>query len=144
MRVSPPGPVPLCFPSWWRRGAELIASPSSLSLKSIPPLPPLSPSSCAVMLVLPLPHHSVLRYSICYSSLHDSHDRPLFSTRLSSLLFPFLLCPCLRPPPYPQGTPCTLPAPPAISAALHSSLHCVGSLPLLHPCCSSNLNTHAA
>lgn len=36
------------------------------------------------MLVLPLPHHSALRYSICYSSLNDSHDHPLFSTCLCS------------------------------------------------------------
>lgn len=112
------------------------------SVSSLLPLP------CALMLVLPLPHHSVLRYSICYSSLHDSHDHPLFSTCLSPspccfLLFPFLLCPCLRPPPYPQGTPCTLPALPAIGAALRSSLHCVGSLPLLHPCYSNpNTRTH--
>lgn len=112
----------------------------SPSVSSLLPLP------CAVMLVLPLPHHSVLHYSICYSSLYDSHDHPLFSTCLSPspcsfLLCLFLLCARLRPPPYPQGTPCTLPALPAISAILRSSLHCVGSLPLLHPC-YSNLNTH--
>lgn len=96
------------------------------------------------MLVLPLPHHSALRYNICYSSLHDSHDPLLFSTCVSpspcSVLL-FLLCPRLCPPPYPQGTPCALPALPAISAVLHTSLHCVRSLPLLHPC-YSNPNTH--
>lgn len=124
--------------------ADCLPPPFSLDLLS-PSLPP--PFPCALMLVLPLPHHSVLRYSICYSSLHDSHDLPLFSTCLSPspsrCSFPSssASCPCLRPPPYPQGTPCTLPALPAISAALRSSLHCVGSLPLLHPC-YSNLNTH--
>lgn len=144
--MSSSGPVPLCSSSWWRRGSALIASPSS-PLSLFLSVSPLHPLPCAVMLVLPLPHHSALRYSICYSSLCDSHDHPLCSTSLAlrpcSFLLPLslvLLCPCLRPPPYLQGTPCTLAALPAISASLCSSLHCVGSLPLLH--LHSNLKTH--
>lgn len=81
-----PGPVPLCLPSWLKRGSKLITPPqllSSLSLSALSLLLPLS-SPCAVMLVLTLPHHSVLRYGICYSSPHDSHDLPSFP--LSSLL----------------------------------------------------------
>lgn len=85
--VSSPGPVPLCYSSWWRRGADWLPPPSSL--------PQSLPLPCAVMLVLPLPHHSALHYSICYSSQYDSH---LFSTWLSSSSSSFSPFPLLSLP----------------------------------------------
>lgn len=133
--VSPVSVIVFC----WARpavlppplGVEEVVSwmppPSSFSLD-------LFPLPSAVMLVLPLQHHSVLHYSICYSSLYDSHDCPLFSTGLflsptSSLLS--------RPPPYPPITSAALCA---IEALLHLSLHCM-HLPFLQPCLL-NINTH--
>lgn len=102
--VSSPGPVALCFSSWWRRAADLIASPSSLprSLNLSP-----SPPPCAVMLVLPLPHHSVLRYSICYSSLYTAMVTLSFHFNLVALL---LFSPSALPlPPLSLPSSSTLP-----------------------------------
>lgn len=119
-RVSSAGPVLLCFPLQWRRGAGWMPSLPP------PPLYQCLPLLSAVMLVLPLPHHSVLRYSICFSSPYDSHDCPLFPTCLFSCLFPF---PC-PPPLFPAFV-----LHPTPRALLVHQLHSVPSvLPCTRPC----------
>lgn len=106
--VSSSGTVLLCIPFL---DAELTANPlPPPSTTSVCPRPPPHHHllhhllHSAVMLVLPpLQQRSALRYSICYSSLYDSHDHPL-TVPLSSLCPLAVLSPPLSfCPPLPLG-----------------------------------------
>lgn len=130
--VSSPGPVPLCFPSWWRRGAGLIASPLlSPSISS----PLLSPPPSPVRWCLSSPCRTTLFCATAYAIAHCM-------TAMISLSFPLA---SLRPRPV---APSPLLPPPVPAFVLHPTprallvlyLHCLPSVLLCaRPCIVSDL-----